>query len=72
MPFPQIMKEADPASNSQTICFMTKKNAKKIPEAIISIQKSKHPVQIIVVGLINSSGEKAPPVFLKRGLSMAA
>ena len=58
----------DSARNSQTDCFTLKKNAKEVPDAIRSFQNSKHPVQVMVFGLIDFSGEKIPPVFLMTGL----
>jgi hypothetical protein len=58
--------------NSRTDWFITKKKAKDTPAAIRSIQKSKHPAQVMMFGLVSSTGLKMPPVFLKSGFCMGA
>ena len=57
---------------AETDRFIAKKNAKEVPEAVRSAQKSKHSEQVKVFGLIASSGEKMLPIFLKIGLWMGA
>jgi inhibitor of nuclear factor kappa-B kinase subunit alpha len=62
----------DPVLNSRTDRFITKKKAKDTPAAIRSVQKSKHPAQVMMFGLVSSNGLKMPPVFLKSGFRMGA
>jgi hypothetical protein len=58
--------------NSQTDRFITNKKAKNAPPEVKSLQKSKHPAQIMMFGLVASNGIKMPPVFLESGFRMGA
>ena len=60
----------DQVFNSRTDRYITSKSSKDVPDAIKSIQKSKHPAQVMVFGLVASNGMKMPPVFLKTGFRM--
>jgi inhibitor of nuclear factor kappa-B kinase subunit alpha len=62
----------DPVSNSRIDRFITKKRAKDVPDSIRSVQKAKHPAQVMMFGLVASDGKKMPPVFLESGFRMGA
>ena len=62
----------DQVINSRTDRFITKKRVRDVPDAIWSVQKSKHPVQIMMFGLVSSNGLKMPPVFLESGFRLGA
>jgi hypothetical protein len=62
----------DQKFNSRTDRFITKKKVKDVADSIKSIQKSKHPAQVMMFGLVSSNGLKMPPVFLKSGFRMGA
>ena len=62
----------DPTCNNRTDHFITKKNAKEVPNTIRSFQKSLYPIQAMIFRLITSSGEKMPLVFIKTNLRMGA
>jgi transposase len=62
----------DQKFNSRTDRFITKKKVKDVADSIKSIQKSKHPAQVMMFGLVSSNGLKMPPVFLESGFRMGA
>jgi hypothetical protein len=62
----------DPVCNSRNNRYIMKKRSKDDPHFIRSVQKSKHPAQIMMVGLVVSNGKKMPPIFLKCGFRMGA
>jgi hypothetical protein len=62
----------DPVCNSRNNRYITKKRSKDVPHSIRSVQKSKHPAQIMMFGLVASNGKKMPPIFLESGFRMGA
>ena len=62
----------DPVSNSRNDRYITRKRSKDVPHSIRSVQKSKHPAQIMMFGLVASNGKKMAPVFLNSGFRMGA
>jgi hypothetical protein len=58
--------------NSQTDRFITNKKSKAAPPEVKSLQKSKHPAQIMIFGLVASNGLKMAPVFFESGFRMGA
>jgi hypothetical protein len=57
----------DQVINSRTDRFITNKKAKDTPPEVKSVQKSKHPAQIMMFCLVASKGLKMPPVFFRSG-----
>ena len=62
----------DPIINSRTSRFISRTKAKDAPEHIRMIKTTKHPSQIMMFGLVSSTGQKMPPVFLPIGLRMGS
>lgn len=62
----------DQVQNSRTDRYITTLRVKDVPDHIRTIQKSKHPSQLMMFGLIASNGLKMPPVFFKKGFRMGS
>ena len=62
----------DQVQNSRTDRYITKSRVRDVPDHIRTIQKSKHPSQLMMFGLVASNGLKMPPLFFKKGFRMGA
>ena len=62
----------DQVCNSRSDRYITKLRVQDVPDKVRTVNRTKHPSQLMMFGLVASNGLKMPPVFLEKGFRMGA
>jgi transposase len=62
----------DQVCNSRSDRYITKLRVQYVPDKVRTVNRTKHPSQLMMFGLVASNGLKMPPVFLEKGFRMGA